>query len=72
MMLGDYIAALEALRKEVGDLVEVEKWMPAKGRHSAPEPKILYARTYERNGLPAFYDERFDNPVQKGAPVIRV
>lgn len=70
--LREYINHLQALESEHGPLLQVEKWMPAKGRHPAPRPTLSYARTYpSRGGMPAFYHES-DNPVQKGSPVIRV
>jgi len=68
----DYIAQLERLRQVHGDLVSVEKWMPAKGRHEAPMPVATHARKYDaRSGVPAFYHDS-DNDVQKGDLVIRV
>lgn len=72
MLLHEYIAALQALEVENGGMVEVEKWMPAKGRHSAPTPVLTYARKYERAGLPQFYNPTYDNAVQKGDTVIRI
>lgn len=70
--LGDYIAKLQALEKQVGSMVEVEKWLPAKGRHTAPDPCISYARRYSIRHSTAFYHEPTDTPAQKGQMVIRV
>ena len=79
MRLVEYIVALQRLADEHGGGLEVEKWMPAKGRHSAPTPELAYARRFDsrRGGPPdtpptAQFYNKHDNPVQKGAPVIRV
>ena len=70
--LSEYIECLQALEREHGGMLLVQKWMPAKGRHDAPLPKLAYARKFERGGVPAFYNPAHDNEVQKGDPVIRV
>lgn len=73
MILDDYIKYLELLRKTLGrGDVEVEKWMPAKGRHAAPAPAIAYARRHQRGDVPAFYNPPHDNEVQKAHAVIRI
>lgn len=73
MFLSEYITHLQTLAKEHGGMLEVEKWMPAKGRHSAPPPELAYSRKYPaRAGLPAFFHEPTDNEVQRGTPVVRV
>ena len=71
-MLIEYIAALQKLADEHGPTLDVEKWMPSKGRHEAPMPTLQHARRYERAGVPQFYNPAHDNPAQKGDPVIRV
>ena len=72
MILSDYIRLLQAIEAKHGGFLEVAKWMPAKGRHSAPAPELAFVRSYHGGGgLPAFYHES-DNPVQKGGPVVRV
>lgn len=75
MLLSTYVRELRALLSQHGDL-EVEKWMPAKGRHEAPVPKVAYRRVFESSRgsievVPQFYHPD-DNPVQCGDPVIRV
>ena len=71
--LREYIDALEALEREHGPLISVEKWMPAKGRHEAPLPVLAFARKYDRAERGAsFYHEPTDTLAQKGQPVIRV
>lgn len=72
MTLGDYIKHLQDLAVVHGTMLDVEKWMPSKGRHEAPVPVLSYVRKYERGGVPAFYHPPSDTPAQKGAPVIRV
>lgn len=57
----------------------VEKWMPSKGRHTAPLPTVAY-RAASRVGwgprgallLPAFWQPGHDRPEDKGDAVIRV
>jgi hypothetical protein len=77
MRLSQYIATLEALRQEHGDL-EVEKWMPAKGRHEAPDPVLAFRRRFattrdtQAGGVGSFYQPDHDNLTQKGDPVVRV
>lgn len=72
-----YIEMLQELIAEHGDL-EVEKWMPAKGRHEAPPPFLAHRRKYATNcviaagGIGSFYHPETDAPTQKGDPVIRV
>jgi len=75
--LDTYIKRLQELRVEHGNL-PVEKWMPAKGRHNAPMPELAYQRLYDKKSgrgseelVKQFY-HCDDNPVQKGAPTIRV
>ena len=76
MRASAYIELLQELIAEHGD-IEVEKWMPAKGRHEAPTPTLAHARKFvthrdqHMGGIGSFYHET-DNPNQKGAPVIRV
>jgi hypothetical protein len=77
MDLDTYIKRLQELRAEHGNL-PVEKWMPAKGRHSAPLPELAYQRRYDKpkgcsgGELVGQFYHCDDNPVQKGAPTIRV
>lgn len=72
-MLDDYIAMLQLLRKTAGrGDIEVEKWMPTKGRHTAPLPALAHARKFERGGVPAFYNPPHDNEVQKAHLVVRI
>ena len=73
--LREYIDALEALEREHGPLISVEKWMPAKGRHEAPIPVLAFVRkhtTIRGVGIPFFYHEPADGLASKGQPVIRV
>lgn len=72
MMLVEYIAVLQALAEKHGGMLEVEKWMPAKGRHSAPFPELAVGRRYERGRVPQFYNSDHDTPTQAGDKVIRV
>lgn len=71
-----YIQLIQELIAQHGD-IEVEKWMPAKGRHEAPTPVIAFTRKFithrdhHMGGIGSFYHET-DNPNQKGDPVIRV
>lgn len=71
-----YVQLLQELIAQRGD-VEVEKWMPAKGRHEAPAPVLAHTRKFvthrdhHMGGIGSFYHET-DNPNQKGDPVIRV
>ena len=72
-----YIEMLQELIAEHGDL-EVEKWMPAKGRHEAPAPKLAHRRRYaaprdvHTGGVGSFFHEASDTEAQRGDPVIRV
>lgn len=73
--LREYIDALEALEREHGPLISVEKWMPAKGRHDAPIPVLAFVRkhtTIRGVGIPFFYHEPTDTLAQKGQALIRV
>jgi len=77
LTLDEYIAHLCKLRDEHGGQLEVQKWLPAKGRHAAPVPVIAYKRTYDKKGSagevsPQFYNKEHDNPVQRGEPVVRI
>lgn len=71
-----YIEMMQELIRQHGDL-EVEKWMPAKGRHEAPAPTLAHVRKFvthrdhHMGGIGSFYHPT-DNPNQKGDPVIRV
>ena len=69
MFLVEYIAKLEELRKEHGDMLEVETWTALKGRHAAPAPQLAHARA---KPVAAFYNERYDKPTDKGYKVVRV
>ena len=75
--LDEYIAKLCKLRELHGGSIEVEKWLPAKGRHPAPDPQLAYKRRYNKKGsseecgIPQFYHVD-DNDVQRGDPVIRI
>lgn len=72
-----YIEMLQELIAEHGDL-EVEKWMPAKGRHEAPAPHLAFRRKYATRrdhtagGVGSFYHPETDASTQKGDPVIRI
>lgn len=75
--LDEYIAALQKLRSEHGGGIRVQKWMPSTGRIGAPDPRLAFKRVYNAKRLqdvkvPQFYNEKYDNPVQKGEAVIRV
>lgn len=75
--LDEYIAMLQKLRAEHGGVLRVQKWLPSSGRMGAPDPKLAFKRAYDTKRLgdvkaPQFYNERYDNPVQKGDAVIRV
>lgn len=75
MRLSVYIASLQFLLERFGDL-DVEKWLPARGRHTAPSPTVAYTRRFDSTRgavevVPQFWHHD-DNPVQKGDPVIRV
>ena len=76
--LDEYIARLEALRAEHGGTVLVQKWMPSKGRHHAPEPKVAFALVKTvmkgRVAIPAmqFWQKDADRADEKGPAVIRV
>jgi len=81
MNLSEYIRALQHLEAAHGGSLDVQKWLPAKGRHDAGVPALAYKRAYDRSGarlfddghgVPHFYNPEHDNPVQKGDPVIRV
>jgi hypothetical protein len=74
--LDEYIAMLEDLRRLHGGSIRVQKWLPSRGRHGAPDPQIAYKRVYDARRLcevkaPQFYSPA-DNPVQQGEAVIRV
>jgi len=77
MRASTYVEMLQELIAQHGDL-EVEKWMPAKGRHEAPAPFLAYRRKYAASrdhaagGVGSFYHPETDTPSQKGDPVIRV
>lgn len=72
----DYIEVIKELVAQHGNL-EIEKWMPAKGRHEAPAPTLAHTRKFVTHrdhhlgAIGSFYHET-DNPNQKGDPVIRV
>lgn len=73
--LCEYIAALQALEREHGPLISVEKWMPSKGRHVAPTPVLAFARKHSSirgKELPFFFHEDTDTLASKGQPIIRV
>ena len=72
MTLDQYITILQDLRTQHGGLLDVQKWMPAKGRHEAPVPSLAYVRRHSTRGVANFFHEATDTPAQKGAPVIRV
>lgn len=71
-----YIQLIQELIAAHGD-IEVEKWMPAKGRHEAPAPALAFTRKFTTHrdhhmgGIGSFYHDT-DNPNQKGDPVIRI
>lgn len=73
----DYIEVIKELVAQHGNL-EIEKWMPAKGRHEAPAPFLAHRRKYATNrdhaagGVGSFYHPETDALTQKGDPVIRV
>lgn len=75
--LDEYIAELEKLRAEHGGRLNVQRWMPSTGRAGAPLPKLAYKRVYPAKRLQdhttaQFFNEQYDNDVQRGEPVIRV
>lgn len=76
MTLLEYVRHCQRLLDEHGPDLEVEKWLPSMGRHTAPAPVLAYRRVYPARRLgeaqvPQFYNHN-DNEVQKGEPVIRV
>lgn len=74
MMLDDYIAHLQRVRAEHGNL-RVQRWSAAKARHNAPAPEVAYAmvRDVGRKLLvPSFWQSGFDPESAKGPAVVRV
>ena len=71
-LLFDYIAELQSIAAQHGN-IPVEKWLPAKGRHGAPAPRIAYRRNYPRGQqrTPAFWNEH-DTEAQRGEMVVRI
>ena len=79
--LDEYIAQLQALQKEYGGDLLVQKWQPSKGRHNAPRPKIAHEVVYEFSAggkvktalrIPQFWDGRYDPENKRGARVVRI
>ena len=75
--LDEYIAKLQALREMYGGDIPVNRWSPAKARHSAPDPYLAFTKKIPvgpkvMHSIPAFWQQGFDAPNEKGDPVIRV
>lgn len=78
MTLDEYIKLLMELREQMPGDTPVQKWLPAKGRHHAPPPKMTFAKTYKlphgerRVPVGQFWHEGFDLADERGYRVVRV
>lgn len=71
MKISEYIAALESIRSQHGD-IEVQKSGTLGDRETAPEPKLAHALTLKgRETKPRFWCGGKDES-RKGEPVCRV